>query len=41
MKSTQNIVIERLHQALNEHNLEALLACFAPDFQSEQPLHPD
>jgi hypothetical protein len=41
MKSSQSIVVERLHQALNEHNLETLLACFAPSFQGEQPLHPD
>lgn len=40
MKSSQSIVVERLHQALNEHNLETLLACFAPSFQGEQPLHP-
>jgi hypothetical protein len=41
MKSNQSIVIERLKHALNEHNLETLLACFAPNFQGEQPLHPD
>ena len=34
-------VIERLRQAQNQHNLEAFLACFAPDYQSEQPCHPD
>lgn len=41
MKSNQSIVTQRLQQALNAHDLEALLACFAPDFQGEQPLHPD
>jgi hypothetical protein len=40
MKSSR-IVTERLQQALNAHDLEALFACFAPDFQSDQPLHPD
>jgi ketosteroid isomerase-like protein len=34
-------VIRRLQQAINEHDLDALTACFAPDFQSEQPVHPD
>jgi ketosteroid isomerase-like protein len=34
-------LIERLHQAQNQHDLEAFLACFAPDYQSEQPCHPD
>lgn len=34
-------VIERLHQALNQHDIDAFVACFAPDYQSEQPAHPD
>src|SRR5690349_10156603 len=34
-------VIERLRQALNQHNLDALLACFAPDYDSIFPAHPD
>lgn len=34
-------VVQRLHAAINQHDLDALAACFAPDFQSEQPLHPD
>jgi ketosteroid isomerase-like protein len=34
-------VLDRLGAALNEHDLEALVALFAPDYQSEQPLHPD
>ncbi|MBW4579108.1 MAG: nuclear transport factor 2 family protein [Tildeniella nuda ZEHNDER 1965/U140] len=41
MKSSQSIVTERLQQALNAHDLEALSTCFTPDFQGEQPLHPD
>jgi limonene-1,2-epoxide hydrolase len=35
------IVIERMLGAINRHDLEAFVACFAPDYQSEQPLHPD
>ena len=34
-------VLERLHAALNDRNLEAFLACFADDYNSEQPAHPD
>jgi ketosteroid isomerase-like protein len=34
-------VIERLIDAINRHDLEAFLACVAPDYQSTQPLHPD
>ena len=34
-------VIERLHDAMNRHDLDAFQACFSPDFKSEQPIHPD
>lgn len=34
-------VIERLQRAQNQHDLEAFLECIAPDYQSEQPIHPD
>ncbi len=34
-------VIERLSDAINRHDLDACLACIAPDYQSTQPLHPD
>lgn len=34
-------VLERLHRAQNQHDLDAFVACFAPDYQSEQPIHPD
>ena len=40
MKTSQAI-IERLQQAWNSHNRGAFVACFAPDFQSTQPVHPD
>ena len=40
MKSSQAI-IERLQQAQNSHDLEAFVACFAPNYQSAQPMHPD
>ena len=41
MKSSQIAVLERVRQAQNAHDLEAFLACFAPGYQSDQPLHPD
>jgi hypothetical protein len=41
MKSSHNTVIERLQQAQNARDLESLLACFAPNFQGNHPLHPD
>lgn len=33
-------VIERLMPAINQHELEALAGCFAPDYASEFPTHP-
>jgi ketosteroid isomerase-like protein len=33
-------LIERLQQAMNAHDIEAFLACFTSDYQSEQPIHP-
>jgi ketosteroid isomerase-like protein len=30
----------RMEAAINGHNLEALVSCFAPDVHSEQPAHP-
>ncbi len=34
-------VLERLHHAMNDHDLDAFLACFAVDYRSEQPAHPN
>ncbi len=34
-------VLVRLHQAMNQHDLEAFLSCFHPRYRSEQPAHPD
>ena len=34
-------VLERLQAAMNQHDLEAMLECFDPDYRSEQPLHPN
>lgn len=33
-------VLERLRRAINQHDLDALAACFEPDFSGEFPAHP-
>jgi ketosteroid isomerase-like protein len=35
------VVLERLVRALNEHDLETLASCFHPEYESEQPAHPE
>ena len=32
---------ERLVTAQNAHDIDAFVSCFAPDYSSEQPAHPD
>lgn len=34
-------VVGRLERATNEHDLEALVACFASDYRNETPAHPE
>jgi ketosteroid isomerase-like protein len=34
-------IIERLIAAMNRHDAGAVAACFAADYRSEQPLHPN
>ncbi|WP_448627759.1 nuclear transport factor 2 family protein [Geodermatophilus sp. URMC 64] len=36
-----NATIRRLRDAMNAHDLEAIAALFAPDYRSEQPVHPN
>jgi ketosteroid isomerase-like protein len=33
-------MVERLRQATNEHDLEALANCFALDYRNDTPVHP-
>ena len=40
-QSSPTVVFERMIQAANRHDLEAMVACFAPDFRSEQPFYPE
>ena len=34
-------MLERLHRAMNDHDLEGFLANFHADYNSEQPAHPE
>jgi ketosteroid isomerase-like protein len=34
-------IVQRLQRATNEHDLDALVACFAPDYRNETPAHPE
>ena len=34
-------VIERLRDATNRHDLDAVVACFAVDYRNETPAHPE
>ena len=34
-------MVARLRDATNAHDLEALVACFAPDYRNETPAHPE
>jgi ketosteroid isomerase-like protein len=34
-------VVQRLERVTNEHDLEAVVACFAPDYRNETPAHPE
>ena len=36
-----DLVVERVAAAMNAHDIEALVACFEPEYQSDQPAHPD
>jgi len=38
---TPSEVLAELNTALNDRNVAALVRCFDPDYESEQPAHPD
>jgi ketosteroid isomerase-like protein len=40
-KTGRALVAERLKAALNAHDIDAFVDCFAEDYDSEQPAHPD
>ncbi len=41
MKTSAIPLVERLQRAMNAHDLEGFLACFDPNYASEQPVHQD
>jgi ketosteroid isomerase-like protein len=40
MTSSPVELVERLAQATSDHDLERIVACFAPDYTNETPVHP-
>lgn len=38
--SRRHDLVDRLHEALNRHDLDAFLEPFDPDYRSETPAHP-
>jgi SnoaL-like domain len=34
-------VLQRMSDAINAHDVDAFLSCLTPDYQGEQPLHPE
>ena len=40
-EGSSGLVAQRLNAAMNAHDLETFLDCFADDYESEQPAHPD
>ena len=35
-----NAYLKKLHAAIDSHDLDAIEACFAPDYLNETPVHP-
>ena len=40
-EAVEATVLDRLLDAMNRHDLDAMVACFHEEYRSEQPLHPD
>lgn len=40
MNGTASQLVERLRQATNDHDLDAVVACFAENYRNETPAHP-
>lgn len=37
---TATAMVERLRQAVNDHDLDAVVDCFTPEYRNETPAHP-
>ena len=40
MAASNAAMVERLRQAVDDHDLDAVVACFTPDYRNETPAHP-
>lgn len=40
-RTSPKAVFEQMIAALNRHDLDGMVACYASDFRSEQPFHPE
>ena len=40
MEQAPTIILQRLLAAMNAHDLEAMVSCFAEDYVNETPIHP-
>jgi limonene-1,2-epoxide hydrolase len=36
-----DLVVDRIVTAINNHDVDAMIACLGADYRSEQPLHPE
>lgn len=41
MVRTDSPALDRLIEATNDHDVDAMMECFHQDYRSEQPLHPE
>jgi hypothetical protein len=41
MPSSPHAVVDRLFRATNDHDVEAIVACFSTAYQCSMPLHPE
>ena len=39
--TTENTVLHRMSDAINAHDVDAIVNCFTSDYQGEQPLYPE
>jgi ketosteroid isomerase-like protein len=40
LNKTTGAVVERLRKAVDDHDLDALVSCFAENYRNETPVHP-
>jgi ketosteroid isomerase-like protein len=40
LQADARLVVDRFVRSINEHDLEAIVSCFAPDYNDVEPAHP-